>query len=303
MLTILELETSNNGTAIKDIITALSSDTSIPETDREVFNQLNTDGYAATLDETLVSHYGERTLRPTVLNEYLSVPFWKVNIKAYLKRKAVYFRHCLEYISAEYNPIENVFGEEHEETSTTHGERHSATTDTDEPRTFSTEYDYPLHQRDIVNPQVITEEFTEANIITKTEHGDDTSTTSVSPFDDSANWYNQDKVKNEYGNVTETEQPYNRKFKTPSNTVSEKDLARKDTVTEKHLVDEVSTHDTTIDEAVDSFERDFSRHGNIGVATPAELIEKDAETWRAFGWLYDTAHDIANLISGGIWAL
>lgn len=303
MRTILELETSNNGEVISGIIDALSSDMSIPETDRDVFNQLNTDGYAATLDETLAAHYGDRVLRPSVLTEYMLTPFWVINIRAYLKRKAPYFRHCLEYIEADYNPIENFFGEEHEETTTVNGERKSELKDTDKPRTFSTEYEKENHVTETEVPQIITEDYAEANIVTQTQHGDDTSTTSVSPFDDSTNWYQQDKVKNEYGNVTETEQPYNRKFKTPDHTTTETAYGYTDTVTEKHLTDEISLHETTIDEVTDTFERDFSRHGNLGVATPAELIQKDAETWRAFGWIYDTAHDVANLISGGVWAL
>lgn len=302
MTTILQLQTTNDGKMVSDIITALASDTSISETDRTVFNQLNTDGYGAMFDDTLVAHYGERILRPAALSEYLSVPFWKVNITAYMKRHAAYFRHCLEYIAAEYNPIENVFSEEHEETSTTHGERHSCITDTDEPRTISTEYEKEQKTKEFTTPQIITEDYAEANIIKKTERGDDTVTNQNTPFEGDA-WHNQTKTTDAYGDITETEQPYNRKFKTPEYTTTDVEFGYTDTVTEKHEADEVSTHDTLVDEAIDTFERDTSRHGNVGTMSSAELIEKDANVWRAFGWIYDTAHDIANIISVGVIAL
>jgi hypothetical protein len=33
------------------------------------------------------------------------------------------------------------------------------------------------------------------------------------------------------------------------------------------------------------------------------MIQGDYEVWKAFGWLADMAHDIANLLSIGVWAV
>lgn len=49
--------------------------------------------------------------------------------------------------------------------------------------------------------------------------------------------------------------------------------------------------------------REFERHGNIGILSAGELMMKDSDFWRAFNWLRDTAHDVANIISSGVWAL
>ncbi len=301
-MTILELETTNSNEVVKTLVAALANDATLTEADRAAFNRLNADGYAQTIDETLETVFGSRCLRRSVEAEFAGVPFWSLNIKAYLKRRVEWFKKCFLYIDAEYNPVENYQGTEHEFVQDIHGERKGSDTDTAKPKTVETWYDNPNHQKTTLTPQIITEDYTEANIVTTKGEGDTTVTTQNAPFE-SSSWYNNSKEETKHGTITETEQPYNRKSKTPEHTITETEIARVDKVYEKHLQDETIEHHHQQDAAIDTHERNFDRHGNIGVLSAGELLGKDAEFWRAFGWLYDTAHDISNLISEGVLAL
>ena len=87
--------------------------------------------------------------------------------------------------------------------------------------------------------------------------------------------------------MTNTEQPYNRKFKTPQHTITETEsLAAPKEVTQK------------IEDAayIDQDTRELDRSGNIGVQTAAQMMTMDAEFWNNNRWLSKIAEDIVNLL-------
>ena len=411
MKTILYLQTQNENRTVTDIVTALSSDTSITESDRAVFNRLNADGYAKTIDETLTTLYGERELRPTILTEFLDVPFYKVNISSYLKRRAEYFKKCMMYIDAEYNPVENYMGVEVEEktfvggaraettlsnmgaqsNSTTHGARsesgsntigqqsnsytHGATSEqtrTDIGQQENTEHlgavsttvdvhDGGQSNSTVHGAQSETTNTTHGAHTDNTTEGVRTERTTKAPFE-SSSFYNESEttrggaVNNgviqsasdsvSYGSYsdsgsrsatsyTDTENIGQKTVTTDtdtdaitnsttlgtrSDTGMKTTAAVSDTETTGTRSDSNSfsatayTDNETIGQRSDSESRnastytdtetrEFTRHGNIGVLSAGELLGKDESYWKNFLWLFDTTHDIANLISRGVCAL
>lgn len=144
-----------------------------------------------------------------------------------------------------------------------HGAQDNTNTHTEEAHTFSIEHDIALKQTDTKTPEMITESYAENNIVTTVSQTQSTHETQVAPFD-SDTYANKEKQLDNPGTTTNTEQPYNRKTKTPLNTVEVKEYAHLDTDTEKHLADEVTTDNYTTTLYTDT---DTEKHENDEVTT------------------------------------
>lgn len=131
--------------------------------------------------------------------------------------------------------VAHTFSTEHQ-----HDVQDYTNTHTENPRTFSIEHDYAQHQTNTHTPQIITETYTENNIVTEVDQAPSTHLSQVVPFE-SSSLFDKEKVTDTPGKTTNTEKPYNRKNKTPDNTVTVTELAHKDTDTEKHLQNEITT--------------------------------------------------------------
>ena len=308
-MTILELETSNNCEVLKDIFESLSTDVSASETDRATFSRLNTE-YGQTFDDTLASLYGERDLRPFATATFHNVPFWSVNIGAYLRRRATYLGKCLLYIDAEYSPIENYMGAENETIETVHGERSESESKTIGSQSNST----TRGQRSGSDNRTISDQ---NNTYT---HGGHTDTTTEdvrternmnAPFESSTFYNNTETTTGGGQNAQGVIQPHETSIEysqqgdtqtigghTDNVTHSEAQAQDSETIGSRS---DSGTH--TAAEYTDSTTREFERHGNIGVLSAGELMQRDSDFFKDFQWIFDTVHDIANLISGGVCAL
>lgn len=127
------------------------------------------------------------------------------------------------------------FSIEHE-----HGAQDNTNTHTEEAHTFSIEHDIVQHQTTTHTPQIITETYAENNIVTEVEQNPTTHLSQVVPFE-SSSLFDKEKVTDTPGKTTNTEKPYNRKNKTPDNTVTVTEMPHMDTDTEIHNDDEVTT--------------------------------------------------------------
>ena len=299
-MTILELQNENSGETVTNIISALSADNTLTESDRATFNRLNADGYGKIIDDSLSCMYGLNELRPTVLQTYLTRPFWEINISAYLRRRVEYFKKCFMYIDAEYNPVENYLGSEEETVTEERDERYTST---------SNSYGADITRQNIAQKQntnaygAATDETTPADYTETTTAAERDTTTQTAPFE-SDTFHNENKViekmKAGESDVKSVEYESVEQTVRGAHTDTFTEGAHNDTITRD------AKTDTQIENSrpyTDVITREFMRHGNIGVLSAGELMEKDAAFWASFGWLYDTTHDISNLISKAVWAL
>lgn len=264
-----------------------------------LFNRLNNDGYISVIDDLLTMLYGSRSLRDVLTTDELTASLAEMRIKTYLFSRAEYFKKCLLYIDAEYNPVENYAGEETERTTFTGGERHSEHTETyGEDKT--THAEGARSSTDIYGAQSSTE--TPANYSETITYADESTTRSTAPFE-SDTFHNREKEVTERGSDGDVREM-----------VYDNDISRSESShTDSHSTSPVTDSDTRAsrtdggsndsNEYIDTTVREFERHGNIGVLSAGELMTKDSDFWRSFNWLRDTAHDIANIISSGVWAL
>ena len=308
-MTLLELETSNSGQVIKDIVAALASDLTIPEEDRTTFNRLNTD-YGKTLDETLVTLYGTRDIRKTVLVTYFDEPFWKINIRAYLKRHAALFAHCFEYIDAEYDPIENYAGTENESVTNVHGARSESDSKTIGSQSNSTSHG-ARSGSDNRTRSVQSNSYTHGGHTDTTTEDVRTERAKNAPFESSTFYNNTETTTGGDQNSSGVIQPHTTREIYEQKSDTEQIGGYTDNVahteaaaTDNETIGSRSDSGTHTEAAfTDTMTRLFTRHGNIGVLSSGELMERDLKWWQAFGWLFDTAHDISNLITEGVLCL
>ena len=239
-------------------------------------------GYANAVDMALATRHGKKILLDDMLEhtdpEDEESPIWAdYAIQEYIFERAPWIRQQMAYIEAEYNPIENYSQVESE---TIDFDRKKKTRDiTNQEKPYS-------RQRSVSNPQIITEQYTEANIVNTTAQTATTVEQQTAPFE-SSSYFNQNKTTETPGTVTNTEQPYNRKFKTPANTVTE---------TESLQAAKEETQKIEDAAYIDQDRRELTRSGNIGVQTAAQMMKMDAEFWNNNRWLTQMAEDIANLI-------
>ena len=239
-------------------------------------------GYATAVDIFLNTKHAKKILLEDQLEhqdpEDDTSDIWaQLTVEGYLFERAPWIRQQMAYIAAEYNPIENY--SQHEEETIDYDRKKKTRDITNQEKPYS-------RQRSVSNPQVITEQYTEANIINTTAQTATTVEQQTAPFE-SSSYFNQNKTTETPGTVTNTEQPYNRKFKTPANTVTETEsLQAAKEVTQK------------IEDAayIDQDTRELDRSGNIGVQTAAQMMAFDSEFWDKNRWLSKIAEDIVNLL-------
>lgn len=239
-------------------------------------------GYASAVDIFLNTKHGKKILLEDQLEhqdpEDETSDIWaQLTVAGYLFERAPWIRQQMAYIAAEYNPIENY--SQHEEETIDYDRKKKTRDITNQEKPYS-------RQRSVSNPQVITEQYTEANIVSQVSQTATTVEQQTAPFE-SSSYFNQNKTTETPGTVTNTEQPYNRKFKTPANTVTETEsLQAAKEVTQK------------IEDAayIDQDTRELDRSGNIGVQTAAQMMAFDSEFWDKNRWLSKIAEDIVNLL-------
>ena len=267
--TVRQFEATYNNGFITGCIDALKT-----SGDGNVFNTLHDRGLDAVFDQNFITRHGLKRMDPDQLEDFdSSYIYADVTIRAYLKERERYLMQQIAYFDAEYNPIENYAGIEDETIDRTIGQRHI--TDSENP------YERK-HTR--LTPEIITEQYAENNIVNETEQAQSTNTHKVAPFDQDT-FHNESQDLNQPGKVTSTEKPYNRKFKTPQNTITDTEflLAAKEV-------------ERTEDEYTDSTERRLEKTGNIGIQTAAQMMALDMDFWEKNLWISKMVQEIANLV-------
>lgn len=243
-----------------------------------IFNTLQERHLDAVFDQNFITRHGLKRMDPDQLEDFdSSYIYADVTIRAYLKERERYLMQQIAYFDAEYNPIENYAGNEVETTEFDIKQRHHVLEDTEQPYSRT-------HTRQ--NPQVITEQYTEAPIVSTTAQTQTTSEHKVAPFD-SSTYHAESKDETNPGTITNTEQAYNRKFKTPQNTVTD---------TESLEANKVEKHEFTDDAHKDKHTRTLEKTGNIGIQTAAQMMALDMDFWEKNLWITKMVQEIANLV-------
>ena len=278
--------------------------TGYPEDVQETFARLITDKYLDAADKLLYTRYGERECRtedPGIIN---------MEILSYLIINAAYYKKCLAYIDAEYNPVENYSSIEEETIKTEYGERGESGSNTKAQDTFQ----HGAHTDSVTEGAPLTQggqggytvETHTAKVERKTTPPGDTSTVQTAPFE-SSEFFNQDKTTVTHTEGTETVKRVAESGDSGNDLVTfsqKKDISDYQQYNDiAHVGNTEDSWDKTVDEVEDNVTRNLSRSGNIGVMTAAQMMKEDKEFWKSFGWLSDMAHDIANLLTVGVWAL
>lgn len=273
--TIFEFEQDYGGLFISGLVDSLCGGTG----SENAFDELYSRGLPEFMDMILNTRHGKKILDPWQLQLIGEdqTPLAEFTVKAYLKERERYIAQQLAYFDAEYNPIENYSQVEHESIDYDRKKKTRDITNTEKPYS---------RQRSVDNPQVITEQYAENNIVNETEQAQSTVEQQTAPFE-SSSYFNQNKTTETPGKVTNTEKPYNRKFKTPQHTITETEsLAAPKEVTQK--VEDAAY--------IDQDRRELTRSGNIGVQTAAQMLEMDEKFHWANRWMSKMMLEIVNLI-------
>lgn len=233
--------------------------------------------YDTAVDTILVSRHGKKEVFADMLEEFSGYSLYYMSIHAYLTERAPWIRQQLAYVEAEYDPIENFVAHEEETIEDDIKLRDKKLTHTDHPYTFT-------HTKQ--TPQTITEQYTEADIVTETGQAKTTVDNSVTTYD-SDTAHDNTKTETTPGKITNTEKPYNRKFKTPQITVTDTDTLQASRIYDDQTVEQPHK---------DKHTRELDRHGNQGIQTAAQMMQLDSEWWKNNRWLSVLALDIVNLI-------
>ena len=240
--------------------------------------------YDQTVDNILITRHGKKEVFNDMLEDIGNNPLYYFTIQAYLTERAPWIRQQMAYIEAEYDPIENFIGYEKETFDYDVKQRHNLRTDTEKAYTFE-------HTKE--TPQIISEQYTEADVVTETSQQKTTTENSVTPFDQDT-YHDNTKTETTPGKITNTEKPYSRKTKTPKFTVTD---------TDKLEADKEFTVEFTDDPHLDKTTRELNRHGNQGIQTASQMMSLDESWWRSNRWLSTLALDIVNLICERVEAL
>lgn len=147
-------------------------------------------------------------------------------------------------------------------------------THTEDAHTVEIQHDFVQHQTNTHTPQIITENYTEADVVSEVTQLQSTHETQAAP-DDSDSYHSKEKVTDIPGKTTNTEKPYNRKNKTPDNTVTVTELAHLDKDKEIHSVDEVTTDRMLTTKYTDT---DTEKHEEDEVVTDRMLTTQYTDT-------------------------
>lgn len=233
--------------------------------------------YDTTVDVILMTKHGKKEVYEDMLDDLGENALYCYAIRAYLMERAPWIRQQLAYLEAEYDPIENFTTHEEETIEDDIKLRDKKLTHTDHPYTF---------QHTKQTPQTITEQYTEADIVTETGQTKTTVDNSVTTYDSDVAHENT-KSETTPGKITNTEKPYNRKFKTPQITVTDSDILQASRIFDDQTVEQPHK---------DKHTRELDRHGNQGIQTAAQMMQLDSVWWKENRWLSALALDIVNLI-------
>lgn len=322
MATIKELETVKVNTWIEQNVLALCTQTNVYN---EIFTAFHERKLDKVMDGIMITSHGKEPLIDGYDEMVGSYSFADVATQSYLMEKAPYIKKCLEYIDAEYNPIENYAGVEHEVMTDTMDARRSdyarADAATEDKTTTSEQhstYSYPQHTTTsyIGKTTGYDVEVYEAKRETKVETDQDaTQTTQVAPFE-SSEFFNKEKVTSKPAETTTTVS----RVATGSDAGKDKThySPRTDEMVDGQHDDEVTTDEFDVTNSIgargvtgfnasNSYEdvhtRDLTKSGNIGVLTAAEMLTRDNEFWKNFNFLYDLCSGIVSKVAEGVIAL
>ena len=318
MSSLREYEIDHNSQWFKGLVDALAQ--TIPEDLSTILSTFSTNGYATVIDQKLIADHGTEEMLSGYADLIDTMTLADITTRAYIMEKIPFIRQCMAYIEAEYNPIENYQGTEHEviedemgarseTTGLTKGQQidtanyaqrqlttqHGAHTDTD--TIGSGGYDVTNH---IAKKQ------------TQVTPGTDTTENSVAPFDTDT-YHNKEKTVASHTATTETESrvaegndggndktSYSQRVDTRAYTQYSDvatDASHIDTMTAGQRVDSGSRSALGY---TDTHTRDLDRHGNLGVMTAAQMMEYDYKYWEHFKWLSNMALDIVKLTCEGV---
>lgn len=303
----------NNDTQLITVVAGMIS--GYPDDVQETFTRLIEDKYLDAADKVLYTRYGERDLRSDdsiIIN---------MEILSYLILHAPYYKKCLAYIDAEYNPVENYSSVEHETIKNEIDEVNNHGTNTKAEDTFK----HGAHTDQHIHPQY-TDTNTEgqggydvtvhtAKVKTESTPGTDTSTLKTAPYE-SSSFHNKEETSVTHTMGTETVERVasgndsgndKTSFSQKTDTYQHGAHTEQDQFPEysdiNHVGDTEDSFTNITDEREDNTTRHLTRAGNIGVMTAAQMMKEDEEFWRGFGWLVDIAHDVANLLTVGVWTI
>lgn len=289
----------NSKCPIEDIASTIASSTGSSYSDqtKETFTEFSQKNYARAVDQIIMSRHGNYNIAVDfALGNILFRPD-NAFIHDWLIEREPYIRKCMEYIAAEYDPIENYQGTEHEETVFTGGERVRTGNNVTGQATDSSTIG-AVTVTDTIAAQDVTTLHTK--VTTDTTADKITTETQNAPFE--GGYADKDKTivtgTGTGGKVNGKTEVYadNQnpdKVTYGQHTDTHGTTARSDSYTHGGHTD---THAETENEYVDETVRDFTRHGNLGQMTAAQMIEYDRRAWESFTWLRYLAEELANLI-------
>lgn len=273
MTTIRQFEAAYNNAFISGCIDALKT-----TGEGNIFNTLQERGLDAVFDQIIITRHGRRMMDPEQLEDFSQNDIYAdVTVKSYLKERERYLMQQISYFDSDYNPIENYSQIEHETIDFDRKKKTRDITNTENAYTRK-------HTR--LTPEIVTEQFAENNIVSETEQATSTNTHKVAPFDQDT-FHNESQDTNQPGKVTTTEKPYNRKYKTPQNTITDSDFLEQPKVETSKIEDAAYK---------DQDERNLTRSGNIGVQTAAQMMALDADFWDKNRWMSKLVLDLVNLL-------
>lgn len=280
------------------VVSEIVDDTNIAENIREVFTAFEDYGYSNVVDMLLASKFGDRQILFT--DDEVEDEAYKQPIFAYLYPRWRYLAQCIEYLAAEYNPIENYSGHELEEFDYDVKQRRHTTgqqVNTHLEPTDVTQYVEGQH----------TDQITPAEKTVTTTTDKQTTTVKAAPFDNNT-FVNKEETTvagNQTGGATQTQQISGQV------TADQYNYAQKTNTESKHfgMNDGYTVTDTegqridTEDAHKDHTTRELTRTGNIGVMTAAQMMIYDADFWKKFAWLDSIAHELSVLLAESVWAM
>ena len=282
-----------------------------PEYVVDTFKRFMTHG-ASAVDMYVRTQYPNRTMLDDV-----------INIIDWLYEREPFIRKQFEYADAEYNPIENYSGHEHEQTIFDGGARSGGTTSN--IGTQLTTYEYDEDKTEYLNPQhnISTQHAesevttTHAKKVTDTSADKTVTTGEVSPFE--GGWRDKErttvagqgtggdiesKVTENYPEQVQTPDKVKTTYPTQANTPDKVTYSEYTNTTTRLSHDDkvrAGAREDSTSSSADAFRdtthRTLDKNGNIGIQTAADMMMGDERWWRANTWLRFLAKELVSLIS------
>lgn len=320
MATIAKYEEDKSYAWISGTVTALSVSSPM----HDVFSDLHTRGYDSVMDNMMITLHGSEELIAGYDTTIATKSVADMILTAFLEEKAPYIRQCMAYIDAEYNPVENYSGVEHEVIEDDYGARSKSYTTTQEAAsdnlikgaTLTTYTNAQRTDTDTIGQNGYNVEFHEAKKSSVTTAGTaGEQTTTVAP-EDSSTFYNKEKVTQTVPGSTVITS------RVAEGSDGGKDITHYDQRSDQHIIGQ---HTDTVGGAAatdttnygarsgggsenelthkDTHTRDLERSGNLGVMTAADMMVRDKAFWESFNWLSQLTLQLCERVCQGVMAL